>query len=108
MCVQAAVVAVIVQHRMTTFRKTSDCPTSWELLDLSAGIAEPRIERRLLKHTLTCEFCSAELSLYSESPPMDSAVETPPIPEPLYELAVALLTRESVMSVRLETLLGVR
>ena len=90
---------------MTTFRKTKDCPTSWELLDLANGLAVPAIERQLVRHLGVCDYCSAEFSLYVDFPPTFDAIDAPPMPEPLRELAASTLTRASVRSAKLEGLL---
>jgi hypothetical protein len=90
---------------MTTFGKTKGCPTSWELLDLSNGLAVPAIERQLVRHLGVGDYCSAEFSMYVDFPPTFEAVEIPAMPEPLRELAASTLTRASVRSARLEGLL---
>jgi hypothetical protein len=90
---------------MTTFGKTKDCPTSWELLDLASGHAVPDRERKLVRHLGVCDFCAAELEMYMDFPPMFERVDAPPMPEPLRELAESTLTRASVRSARLEGLL---
>ena len=92
-------------RQMTTFGKTIDCPTSWELLDLANGLALPAIARQLAMHFGVCDYCSAEFSMYVDFPPTFEVVEAPPIPEPLRELAASTLTRASVRSAKLEGVL---
>jgi hypothetical protein len=38
-----------------------------------------------------CEFCEAEATFYSHYPPVEEKAEPGEMPEPLYELAAALL-----------------
>ena len=77
-------------NRMGSFVKTEDCPSSESLVafQLGEGAELTSIER----HLGVCEFCLAEVDFYEEFPPMnDEQVEAGPIPEPLRELAEALL-----------------
>lgn len=48
----------------------------------------------LRQHLANCEFCSAELEFYRRHPPREEKVEPVSIPEPLFELADALLHKK--------------
>lgn len=84
-------------NRMGSFIKTENCPSSESLLAFQLGEVDEitSIER----HLGLCEFCLAEVDFYEEFPPEDEeAVEAGPIPEPLRELAEALLREQSDLS----------
>ncbi|HKP69929.1 MAG TPA: hypothetical protein VJV05_11645 [Pyrinomonadaceae bacterium] len=82
--------------RMGSFVKTNNCPSSERLLAFRFDeVAEPaRIER----HLELCEFCAAEVGFYRKYPPVEEVVEPGPIPEPLRQLADALLQKRSDLS----------
>lgn len=46
-----------------------------------------------MKHLLQCDFCSAEVELYAHYPPRYENVKASKIPQPLFDLAEALLKR---------------
>ena len=84
---------------MATFQKREDCPTSQVLLAYQLGDMEGGEGRAVGKHLAACEFCSAEVDFYERYPQRaeeteDTADEVS-IPEPLYELAEALLNKKS-------------
>ena len=83
-------------NRMGSFVKTKDCPSSERLLAFQscdvAGLA--RIER----HLEVCEFCSAETDFYEKFPPVEEHVEAGRMPEPLRQLADALLLKRPDLS----------
>ena len=49
-------------------------------------------------HLSICEFCAAEVDLYSRFPPAPEAVEPATIPQPLFDLADALLHKKRDMT----------
>jgi hypothetical protein len=75
------------------FCKGEDCPSSQDLLDYQNGDLdrERSVDTRI--HLRTCEFCTAEVEFYSQYPNLNEEPVTEPeaMPEPLYELAEALL-----------------
>lgn len=88
---------------MATFQKREDCPTSQQLLAYQLGDIEDADDTRAIgRHLGGCEFCSAEVDFYERYPQVgeepDEAVEIvekPEMPEPLFELAEALLNKKS-------------
>jgi hypothetical protein len=56
-------------------------------------------------HLAGCEFCAAELEFYRAYPPYDVESAAPPMPTPLFELAEALIAKETIHISRLEHLL---
>lgn len=84
---------------MATFQKREDCPASQELLAYQLGDVEGAQSRAIGKHLANCEFCSAEVDFYERYPqrseePEESSGDVS-IPEPLFELAEALLNKKS-------------
>lgn len=47
-----------------------------------------------MRHLSACEFCVSEVEFYSNFPPGEEIVQTPEIPEPLFELAESLLKND--------------
>ena len=80
---------------MESFYKTEDCPASERLAALRDSVGD---SDELREHLATCEFCSAELEFYRRYPPRDEKIELASIPEPLYELADALLHKKRDLS----------
>jgi hypothetical protein len=79
---------------MGNFGKNEDCPPSQELLAFQNGDIPVSESADLRKHLAVCEFCSAEVEFYERYPQMEESADTPAspeMPEPLRELAVALL-----------------
>ena len=90
---------------MSDFRKKKDCPTSFELADSVASRLSGDRALRIAGHLGSCDFCAAEIEFYRHYPPA-ALPETPgPIPDPLFELAHSMLTKESISRSRLEFLL---
>ena len=79
---------------MSNFYKNEDCPPSQVLLAYQAGDLENEEARSLRPHLNVCEFCAAEVAFYGRYPQIDEPVEAPDIPEPLFELAEALLKKD--------------
>ena len=80
---------------MGSFCKKEDCPTSEELLTLHHEGDKKFDAVRLRDHLSTCDFCAAELNFYRWCEPVDEFVEAGQMPPALYELAEAILCRES-------------
>ena len=84
---------------MVTFKKREDCPTSQHLLAYQLGDVEGEMGRTIGKHLGTCEFCSAEVEFYERYPQSaeesDEPLQEVSMPRPLYELAEALLNKNS-------------
>ena len=92
----AAVTVRLYMISSTTsgFCKNEDCPPSVELLDFQNGDLLRSRAGEINKHLSTCEFCSAEVEFYSHYPQEEGffeQIESTKIPEPLFELAEALL-----------------
>ena len=80
---------------MESFYKTKDCPASEDL----AALADLRSASDELRgHLSECEFCAAELEFYQRYPPRAEKVEPVNIPEPLLELADALMHKRRNLS----------
>ncbi|CAN5620744.1 hypothetical protein BH18ACI3_BH18ACI3_20030 [soil metagenome] len=73
---------------MESFYKTEECPASEQLAALRDYSSD---SEELRRHLSTCEFCAAEQDLYRHYPPVEETVVPANIPEPLFELADALL-----------------
>jgi hypothetical protein len=76
---------------MESFCKTEDCPASEKLAALRDSATD---SEDLRQHLAKCEFCAAELEFYRRYPPRDEKVDPVNIPEPLFELADALLHKK--------------
>ena len=83
-------------NRMGSFVKTKECPSSERLLAFQGG--EVTDAARIERHLQVCEFCSAEVGFYRKFPPVEERVDAEPMPEPLRQLADALLQRRSDLS----------
>ena len=80
---------------MESFYKTRDCPSSQKL----AAMVDPVNDSdEVREHLSQCEFCDAELEFYRRYPPLEEKVEPTNIPQPLLELADALLHRPRDLS----------
>jgi len=78
---------------MESFHKTKDCPSSQKLaasVDLDCD--------QLREHLSECEFCDAELEFYRRYPPLEEKVDPENIPQPLLELADALMHQRRDLS----------
>lgn len=82
---------------MVDFSKSEDCPASAELLDFENGDISLERGAAIRRHLSGCEFCSAESDFYARYPlaSEDEMPEPTKIPEPLFELAEALLKHRS-------------
>ena len=76
---------------MANFCKNEDCPTSQDLLAFQNGDIEVKDSAEIRRHLAVCEFCAAEVEFYSYYPPAEESVKPERIPQPLFELAEALL-----------------
>ena len=93
---------------MTSFCKSEGCPSSDKLLDFQSNEMPKKTSETIRRHLLNCEFCSAEVALYSRYPQEEDtneAVESNGIPAPLFELAEALLKNRHSDSTSLNSLL---
>ena len=73
---------------MNGFQKTKDCAPSEDIL---AFATSAKLSEGLRRHLSECEFCAAELELYQRHPIDDEKIHIGQMPEPLRELAEALL-----------------
>ena len=83
-------------YRMGSFVKTKECPASESLLAFRAGEGRPAEVARIELHLDVCEFCEAEVGFYKKFPPVEERARAGVIPEPLRQLAEALLTRSDL------------
>ena len=90
---------------MSYFRKEKDCPSSYELADSVVGQLSGDQALHIARHLGSCDFCAAEIEFYKHYPPVMFSVEPDPIPDPLFELAQSMLTKESVSRSQIEFLL---
>lgn len=81
------------QIAMANFAKNEKCPTSADLLAFQLGDMEIESGSHVRDHLSVCEFCSAELVFYARYPmDLEEELSVPEaIPEPLFQLAEALL-----------------
>jgi hypothetical protein len=79
---------------MEGFCKHEDCPTSEDILAFLNGNVEEAVGAGYKCHLLECEFCSAEIEFYRFYPPVDDKAVLEKMPEPLLELAEALLDKK--------------
>ncbi len=79
---------------MSNFCKNGNCPDSHDLLAFQNGDLEVADTAELRAHLAVCEFCAAEVEFYSHYPQPEESVESPEMPQPLAELAEALLKKD--------------
>jgi hypothetical protein len=91
---------------MSSFRKEKTCPSSFELADAAGGSVNGLRGLEISIHVGKCEFCASEVELYRTFPPRMTENSAPTIPKPLFELAEALLSHETIHISRLKALLG--
>ena len=77
--------------KMATFCKSTNCPSSQELLAFQNREVSLKEVGRVETHLAACEFCVSEIEFYAHYPQSDETVVKVEIPIPLYELAEALL-----------------
>ena len=80
--------------KTAAFRKSANCPLSKDLLAYQTGEIQARERERISIHLRFCEFCEAEIEFYAHYPQSDEAIEKTDIPQPLLELAEALLNNQ--------------
>jgi hypothetical protein len=79
---------------MANFCKNSDCPPSQDLLAFQTGEIEFAESKWIRDHLTSCEFCASEVDFYERYPLIAETTESeelPKMPEPLFELATALI-----------------
>lgn len=80
---------------MGSFVKTKACPASERLVAFQAGTTDSVESAQIERHLTRCEFCEAELEVYRRFAPDEVETSEPgPLPEPLRELAEALLNEK--------------
>lgn len=87
-----------MQRKMSNFCKNEDCPPSHELLAFQNGDIEVSDSVHIRRHIAWCEFCAAETEFYGHYPPANDKVKPEKMPEPLHDLAEALLRDKRDMS----------
>jgi hypothetical protein len=94
---------------MSAFCKSEDCPPSADLLDFLNDRFPGTRGAAIDEHLSSCEFCSAEVDLYSHFPQGEGStnepVESSRIPAALFELAEALLKKRHTDASSLDALL---
>ena len=81
---------------MGSFVKTKTCPASERLVAFQSGMTDLLESAAIERHLTRCEFCEAEVELYRRhSPGAIESTEAGPLPEPLRELAEALLRKKA-------------
>ncbi len=91
---------------MVNFCKNVSCPSSQELLAFQNGENNPKEDSAILSHLIKCDFCAAEVEFYQNFPQSDDQIEIEEIPQPLFELAEALLCNRRTDLSRLNKLLN--
>ena len=79
---------------MITFCKNADCPASQDLLAFQKGETTLQENAEIQRHLEVCEFCAAEVELYSHYPQSEEIITSTEIPLPLYQLAEALMSNQ--------------
>jgi len=79
---------------MVNFTKNKNCPASENLLTFQTGCITEVERKAIRKHLSACDFCSAEVEFYTYFPQPHETVEPVPTPQPLFELAQALLSKK--------------
>lgn len=79
---------------MIAFSKNSNCPSSEKLLAFQKGETRISVSEHIRRHLIECEFCAAEIELYSRHPQDNDPVRKAEIPPDLFELAEALLNHK--------------
>ena len=80
------------------FCKNEDCPASDRLLAFQNGSLQSSARAEISDHLRECEFCEAEVEIYKLYPPVEETITVGKMPEPLFELANALLRNERDLS----------
>lgn len=80
--------------RKAEFCKSEGCPSSQELYAFQNGDMSNDEGRDIMLHLRVCEFCTAEAEFYEHYPQQAAITGPEKMPEPLYELASALLRNE--------------
>ncbi len=76
---------------MVIFCKSTNCPSSPELLAFESSEVSLKERKKIEAHLAVCEFCVSEVEFYAHYPQSEETVARVEIPLPLYELAEALL-----------------
>jgi hypothetical protein len=76
---------------MVKFIKSSKCPASEDLLKYQNCNLNSCESEKIEKHIFVCDFCSSEVDFYEHFPQNEFALDNAEIPQPLLELAEALL-----------------
>ena len=83
---------------MADFEKKMNCPSSFDLLEFSDAIVDKKIASSIGLHLSKCEFCAAEVELYTHFPPLEYIeIEPCAIPEHLYELADSIFKKTPIV-----------
>jgi hypothetical protein len=82
------------ETRKAEFCKNEECPSSQELFAFQNGDISVEDGRHIRVHLRTCEFCTAETEFYEHYPQQAEVTEAGRIPQPLFELAAALLKKD--------------
>jgi len=89
---------VVMTSVIGSFCKRGDCPASDRILAFQTGSVEVAISARIRDHLRDCEFCAAEVEFYRYYPPACETVVVEKMPQPLFELANALLRNKRDLS----------
>jgi uncharacterized protein (UPF0276 family) len=76
---------------MAKFSKSVKCPASEDLLKFQNNTLDSKDCEKVAKHLSICEFCASEADLYMHFPENEVHIIEEQIPQPLRELAEALL-----------------
>ncbi|MBK9164975.1 MAG: hypothetical protein IPM21_13920 [Acidobacteria bacterium] len=82
---------------MSDFQKQGDCPSSHDLLAFQTGEMSVSDGGFIRVHLRSCDFCAAEAEFYEHYPISDDfhdQISSPEMPEPLFELAEAILSKK--------------
>jgi hypothetical protein len=80
---------------MAKFSKSVKCPASEDLVNFQNNNLDSIGFERVAKHITVCEFCASESDLYMHFPESEVYIIHEKIPQPLRELAEALLGNKS-------------
>ena len=83
---------------MADFEKKMNCPSSFDLFEFSEAIVDKKIASSIGLHLSRCEFCAAEVELYTHFPPGDEEeILACEIPRHLYELADSIFKKTPIV-----------
>jgi hypothetical protein len=75
---------------MNTFGKQPNCPASHEILAYVEGSLRSLAKQRIARHSMLCDFCGAEVQLFTKYTPSEEDFTPAPTPAFINVLGVDL------------------